>query len=341
MRYVVSASVGAVVLVAGVGLTDLRSSGPDTAKEPGVPATSETGRTAEKQPLAEWAAGLPRGAAPEVAYLAGTTVHLPRGAVTELDVADAAIVGQTVAGLIVFVEENDPKGVLAGTRFVLVQDDGTSADMQTSTSVEGAAYEALVSPDGRYFTNGDQVIDKSTGASVGEMPEAVEVLVSWTSEGIIYSARGQEYFLWRPGESPIALERFPGVFEVGTDVGLRGGQNGCLEVVRIRATGGVTALGAGCVPNLLSVSPDGTTGVTTDLRVVDVATGETSPLSETPLESLPRYSEIHWLSDNDFLLSVPAGSGSSRLVRCRSEELRCESATDVLDVGDNGSVSLP
>ncbi|HXH80133.1 hypothetical protein [Nocardioides sp.] len=340
-RYAVSAGVGAVALGAAVSMSGLRPSEPDTAKEPAVPATSGTARPAEKQALAEWAAGLPRGAAPEVAYLAGTTVHLPGGAVRDLDVADAAIVGQTVAGLIIFVEENDPQGVLAGTRFVLVQDDGTTTDMQASTAVEGAAYEAVVSPDGRYFTNGDQVIDKSTGATVGEMPEAAEVLVSWTSEGIIYSARGQEYFLWRLGEAPIALDGFPGVFDVGSDVGLRGAQNGCAEAVRIAGSGEVTTLSAGCVPDLLSVSPDGTTGVTTDLRVIDLATADASSLSDTPLHSVRRDSEIHWLDDDDLLLSVPAGNGSSRLVRCSTAALRCESATGPVQVGVNESVRLP
>lgn len=340
-RYAVSAGVGAVMLVAGVTAIGLRSPGPTTGHEPVVPATSGPARTAEQQALAEWAAALPRGAAPEVAYVAGTTVHLPGGAVTELDVADAAIIGQTVAGLIVFVEENNAQGVLSSTRFVLVQDDGAATDMQTSTAVEGAAYEAVVSPDGRYFTNGDQVIDKSTGAPVGEMPEAAEVLISWTSQGIIYSARGQQdYYLWRPGEQPIALDGFPGVFDAGTDIGVRRSGR-CAEAVRIASTGEITPVGAGCVPDLFSVSPDGTTGITTDLRVVDLATAETAPLSDTPLASLYGDAEIRWLNNDDFLLSVPAGEGSSRLVRCRTAALRCESATDPLEVGVNESVRLP
>ena len=340
-RYAVSVGVGAVALVAAVSVNGLWPPAPDTAKEPGVPATSGTARPAQKQALAEWAAALPRGASPGVAYLAGTTVHLPGGAVTELDVADAAIIGQTVAGLIVFVEENDAQGVLASTRFVLVQDDGTTADMRTSTAVEGAAYEALISPDGRYFTNGDQVIDKSSGAPVGEMPEAAEVLLSWTSKGIIYSARGQEdYYLWRPGDEPIALDGFPGFFDVGTDIGVRRSGK-CAEAVRIASTGEITPVGAGCVPGLFSVSPDGTTGITTDLRVVDLATAETAPLSDAPLESGSQFAEVRWVDNDKVILSVPAGDASSRLVRCLTAELRCESVTDPLKVGVHESVQLP
>ena len=349
-RFAICTCVGAVALVAGVSMTGLRSA-PNAGNGPDVvPATSNGGSEgpAEKQALAEWADGLPRGAAPEVAYVAGTTVYVPGGAVTELDVADAAIIGQTVAGLIVFVEETDARGVLTGTRFVLVRDDGTTVNMQTSTRIAGAAREALVSPDGLYFTNGDQVIDKSTGASVGEMPEEAEVLVSWTSEGIIYAARGQEYYLWRLGEAPILLDGLPGVYDFGTDVGMRESGNGCREVVRIEGTGEVTPAGAGCVPDLLSVSPGGTTGLTTDLQVIDIATSEASPLSDTPLADVYSYVDVHWLNDEEFLVSVPAESdvsvvppGSSRLVRCRISARSCESATGSLSVGDNGSVLLP
>ncbi len=301
---------GAAAVVVGVSVAATLTSSPGGDPAPGEstsPSADSSGSEGTSS-LTAWGDGLPRGRAPEVAYLAGTTVYLPSGAVTQLEAEDAEIVGQTVAGLIVFVEDHNADGVLTGSRFVRVHDDGTTFAMQTPTLVAGGAREALVAPEGRYFTNGHQVVDKSTGAVVAEVPDEAQVMEAWTSAGVLYTARSQQYYLWRPGEEPIAVRGNPGAYVHGTDVGLREGRSGCTEVVRIDTAGVVRQLGSDCVPDLLSISPDGSEAVTTDLRVVDVETGETTNLSETPLDHLYGFLDVDWLDNDEFLVSVPASS---------------------------------
>lgn len=352
-RFGLCAAAGAVAVVVGVSVAATLSSSPGGDPAPGVSTSPSGDSSGSDRPttssLTAWGDGLPRGRAPEIAYLAETTIYLPGAAVTPLETADAEIIGQTVAGLIVFVEDNNAAGVLTGSRFVRVHDDGTTFAMQTPTSVAGAAREALVSPDGRYFTNGHQVVDKSTGAVVAEVPDEAQIMVSWTSVGVLYTARGQQFYLWRPGQEPTAVRGFPGDYTAGTDVGLRRGGDGCTEVVRIDRAGEVSRVGAECLPDLLSVSPDGSRAVTTDLRAVEVETGETTSLSETPLDHLHGFLDVHWLGDDEFLVSVPASFDTgvtvpgdyARLVRCTITAHSCESATDAVHIGDNEGVRLP
>jgi hypothetical protein len=297
-----------------------------------------------------------RGPEPEVAFLAGTKLTLANGRSVDLraiawprglQTTDAGLVGQTVAGLVVLVEGSNDRGHPFDSRYVLVEDDGDIVDMPVSTRTAGAAQGALVSPDGRHFTNGGPVIDKATGAIVAEMPEPAAYLHAWTPMGIIYSpehgsARENPYFLWAIGSEPIRLERDPGRYGNGTDIGARGRGDGCSEIVRISATGATEPQTTACLPSMLSVSPHGTYGITTDLQVVDTTTGTTHAIAEEALREIPRYTPTYWESEDSVLIPVPSTrTDTELLVRCNMRTITCERATDPIDVGPYNHMDLP
>lgn len=345
------AVVGTVVVcggvAAGVALVAGRpGDGPPATAPTSAPTTSAPPHATQRQSVPHWAASLIRGAPPEVPYLVGTTVHLPGGIAVDLaateGASDVGIVGRTVAGLVVLIEEDKP-GEGFTSRYVLIGDDGATSDMPISSQT-GGAQGALVSPDGRYFTHGGPVIDKQTGEFVGQMPEAARVLDAWTPSGITYLARGNRYFLWRPGEAPIALDGNPGAYPDGTDIGIRASDDGCTEVVEIHPEGAVTPVSGRCFHGLLTVSPEGSRVVTADLRVLDVATGQARQLADPPLSSeIYSFEDVTWVDDTEFLLPVPVGTDGARarVVRCNTTTVRCEAATGSFDVEDYRTVELP
>lgn len=348
-----TASTGALVavLVAGAGVAALWSKNADSAAPSGPPSTGLPTTREPRIPVAAWAEQLPLGAGPTVPYIVGTTLFRPDGESIDLTVAagsgdglrvaDAAIVGQTVAGLVLLVEDVGP-GVALASRYVLVETDGDVVDMPVSTRTAGAAQEAVVSPDGRYFTNGGPVIDKQSGEVVAEMPEAAEYLHAWTPAGVLYSDHDSRFHLWDLGEAPVPVRSGnPGYFENGTDVGFRT-HDGCTQVVRLVADGDVDPINEICLPPLMTLSPTGSYGLTQDLRVVDTLTGVASRIEDQPLGEMYAHADKFWEDDHTVLMSVEGMSdGSGMLVRCDVRERSCERATDVLPAGANAWIRLP
>jgi hypothetical protein len=338
-----AAGLTALVTVAAIAGTSVVTSRLLDSANP--PPTSDNRPSQDRTPAqvspGEWAERLPRGAGPDVAFLAGTVLHLRNGKVVDLE-ADADLIGETVAGVIVLVEDTNERGVLVGSRYVLVEDDGDVVEIPVSTLTAGNAQEALVSPDGRYFTNGGPVIDESTGAIVDEMPAAADVLVSWTPAGIIYWTREDQYYLWRIGAQPTALDAWQGGdFSNQTDVGLvRRGV--CPRVVRLDRSGSVTEVGQSCLPKMFTVAPDGTRGISLDLEVVDTATGATTAMSERPLRQVLRYTHAYWEDADTVLVPIPGTEDETGiLVRCHVARPTCERATDPLPADLAGMVDLP
>jgi hypothetical protein len=336
-----SALVTAAV-VAGSSLLASRLANPE-----GPPAAGRTpgqnqpsGEGAEAISAGAWADQLPRGAEPDVAFLAGTILHLANGAAVDLE-GDAGLIGQTVAGVVVLVEGTDERGHFV-SRYVLVEDDGDVVDMPVSSLRGGSAQDELVSPDGRYFTSGGPVIDKATGDIVDEMPKEAIVLEYWTPSGITYLARGGAYYLWQLGGTPQRLDGFPGGYPNGTDIGLRRQQGGCTDVVRIDPTGRVTGVGQECLPQLFAVSPDGARGLTTTLEVVDTATGTTTRIAEQPISGIDRIGGTYWEDEDTVLIPIPGTrTDTGLLVRCDLQNFTCERATDSFPVDPGEPVQLP
>jgi hypothetical protein len=334
------AGVAASLLVVS-GLALVAAQREDGAPQPTVPSPSPTpSPTPAPETVAPvaWAAGLPFGAPPDVPYLAGTTVVLPNGRRVALgaeppaQVTGAGIIGLSVAGLVLLVEHEVAQPYSFSSRYVLVGDDGEQRDLPVSTL---GAQEAVVSPDGGYFTGGGDIIDLANLSVAGHVPERATILFSWTTHGILYSAgdygaSGTRYHLLPDGDEPRELADDPGLYVNGTDVGIQR-----CRVVRLLADGTTTPL-SGCIDGLRSVSPSGQWALTDDLRLVDVATGEQSYLAGTPVSPTPYgFDKVHW--DGEDSLLFPVGS---LLVRCTTSTATCERATRSEQL-PQGSVSLP
>ena len=107
------------------------------------------------------------------------------GAEPPAQVTGAGIIGLSVAGLVLLVEDEVAQPYSFSSRYVLVSEDGEQRDLPVSAL---GAQEAVVSPDGRYFTGGGDIIDLSDLSVSGRVPERATILYSWTAHGILYSA---------------------------------------------------------------------------------------------------------------------------------------------------------
>jgi hypothetical protein len=88
---------------------------------------------------------------------------------------------------------------------------------------------------------------------------------------------------------------------------------------------------------VLSISPNGERVFTESFEVVDVATGEATPL---PVPEFDRPLMTYWDSvvppafwedENHLVLRVPGREGSFSFVRCELSTNSCERASDQLD----------
>jgi hypothetical protein len=329
-RRVLAGSVAALavaVVTAGVAVRD-GSGAPEPAPSP--PTTTPSPHPSGTVPSGAWAGSLPRGEAPEVPYLAGTTVVLPDGTRVDTRGSGAGVVGLTVAGLVVLVGTETPEGYPFSSHYALVTAAGELRELPVSTLTADGALEAVVSPDGRYFTAGHDVLDMEDLSSVGRVPEEAEYLLSWTPAGILYAVHDGRYFLWSQESGSRPLEAYPGRFANGTDIGLKH-----CSVVRLTSAGTTTPLSS-CIEGVRSVSPAGGWALTRDLRLVEVATGRSRFLAQVPVDPRPSaYDTVWW--DGETSLLFPVGV---HLVRCDTATATCERATDGTELRD-GVLALP
>lgn len=139
--------------------------------------------------LAAWVRSLPEGEPPEAPYVVGTTLHLPGGVRVPVDGADVAIIGATPRGTMLLVE---------GTGYVWVAPDGTTSTQPRSRWA--GVQDAAVSPDGRWFARGREVVDLTDGSVVAAIPDGAAVILGWTRDGLVYDTRDGRTFVWQPGE---------------------------------------------------------------------------------------------------------------------------------------------
>ena len=325
------AAAASLVVVSGLVALGAQGQGDPPRPAPAPPTATPTPGPDEPDTVAPvaWANGLPLGAPPEVPYLAGTTVVLPDGTRVETGGSGAGVIGLTVAGLVLLVETETEHPYSFSSRYALVTDSGEVRDLPVSTLTADGAQEAVVSPDGELFTSGGEILDMRDLAVVGEVPEAADILISWTPAGIVYGV-GERSYVWSEGHEPQGLAQLPGTFANGTDVGLKG-----CHVVRL-STEGTTATLSECIDGLRAVSPSGRWALTDDLRLVDVATGASRYLAGSAVHPIPyAFDKVRW--DGDQSLMFPVGA---LLVRCDTSTVTCERATDEHELQD-GRLALP
>lgn len=323
---VAAGAAASLAVVAGLAVAMVNQN--DTQPQP-APAPPSPSVPVEPDPVDSaslWAATLPEGA-PTVPYLAGTTVVEPDGSRVEVRGTEAEMVGLTVAGplLLVGTEVQDPYSF--SSRYVVVRPTGEVKDLPVPTATCCAAEEAVVSPDGRRFTAGNDILDTTDLSVVGHVPVDAKILVAWTPVGIVYLTDGGHYMLWPEGGTPIALRSNAGVFAPGGDVAI----DMCGTIVRLAADGNISAISPNCVLGGWSVSPSGHWVITADLELVDVATLDTRSLSDRAVSPVPRSQKVWW--DGDDSVTFPAGD---YLVRCDTATASCERVA-----GPEESLSLP
>lgn len=106
------------------------------------------------------------------------------------------VVASTPRGSMLLVER---RGAAFDTDHVWIRRDG-SRTVFPDTRTYGVQ-DAAVSPDGRLFAVGGEVVRLRDGAVVAEIPERAEVLVGWTESGLRFWA-GDRRWVWQPGERP-------------------------------------------------------------------------------------------------------------------------------------------
>jgi hypothetical protein len=332
-RQAVTGTAAGLALV--VGLVAATGRGGDDGPEPAPAITTPTTTPTPTEPAAvapgAWANSLPAGAPPEVPYLAGTTVIQPDGTRVETGGTGVGVIGLTVAGLVLLVEnevEEQGQPYSFTSRYVLVTNDGEVRDLPASTLVEDSAQGAVVSPDGTRFTSGAEILDVRDLSVVGQVPDAADVLVAWLPAGILYSA-GRRSYVWPEGGKPREVAAYPGVFPNGTDVGID-------DCGVVWLTTSVSTPLSECRDDLRSVSPTGRWSLTNDLRLVEIATGDSRYLAGGPVRPVPDANDkVHW--DGDGTLLFPVGA---LLVRCDAATAMCERATDGHELKD-GRLALP
>lgn len=261
-------------------------------------------------------AALQRGAPPEVPYAVGTTLHLPGGTRVPLDGTSVEVLDATPRGTMLLVERDDPA---FDTDYVWVRPDGTRTVLPDTLS--HGVQDAVVSPDGRLFAHGGEVVDLRDGSVVAKIPRAATILTGWVQGGIVYGGRRTTY-LWRPGHEPFRLDAWTS-FPNRSDVGLVA-RHGCRKVVHVYpGTDYTEEWGTQCGrPTALTVSPGGEWLVTRDLRIVDAAQ-ETSWAPAGGPVSIPSWPGTHWESDHVVLVALGTG-----VLRCDALERTCEWALD-------------
>ncbi len=282
--------------------------------------------------LAGWVADLPDGDPPEVPYLEGMALHLPRGNAVDLPGDDAAIVGMTLKGPVVLVE--DSSGAEFVSSYLSVDAESGEYSEIPQSLTERYVQDEVSSPDGRFFTSGDAVIDMLHTDVAARLPEDAAVLLSWTGAGIQYADDSGGQWLWEPGSQPWALEEdiwFPSQLDpvdvVDPDdddaVGLVT-TGRCTEVVHVyRGSTYEERWGRRCGgPGVLTMSPEGSWLLTRDLGVVDPVQETTRPLAPDASGELHADTDAYWLSESVVLLALPQG-----VVRCDVTAQQCERAT--------------
>lgn len=329
-RLAAAGAVASLALVGGIALAVGDHDGSQPQPAPPAPSPSPSPSTddaPDSTTLGLWAASLGKGAPAEVPYLDGTSVVEPDGTRVQLDGTSVEVIGQTVAGLVVLAGTEDASGAPFDSHYVVVRPDGQVVTLLVSTLVADGAQEAVVSPDGREFTGGGDIVDMTDLSVVGRVPDEAEILVAWTPVGIVYYAEDDHYKLWRDGEQPITLSSDPGVFASGSDVAF----DECGTVTRLGADGTLTRISPHCVLGAWSVSPSGHWAITPDLQLVDVTTGAERSLADRGVSPAHRYQKVWWNGDDTVLF--PAGD---RLVRCEVETAACEQVA-----GPDKGLSLP
>lgn len=207
----------------------------------------------------------------------------------------------------------------------MVSPDGIVTRLASGTIGGARVQEAVVSPDGRRFSDG-RILDLATGEVTGTLPDEADILLAWTPAGIVYGA-GDAAFLWSPdGSAPVELAQWPASYASGTDIGL-GRRNGCPVVVQLTPEGTEPVISRHCGVAAMALSPAGTWLLTDELVAIDTATGEAHPLVDGSVSGLGQAWDAHWLAEDEVLLSVPTAT-SAVLVRCRLNTGTCERATE-------------
>lgn len=249
-------------------------------------------------------------------YTRGMTLHLPDGVRVPLAGTSVEILGATPRGTMLLVERDDPS---FDTDYVWVTPDGGKRVMPDTLS--HGVQDAVVSPDGRLFAQGGEVVDLRDGSVVAQIPRPATILIGWVEGGIAYGGRRTTY-LWKPGHEPVELDHWTW-FPNRTDVGLVQ-RHGCRSVVHVYPGADHTEVwGAQChQPPALTVSPGGEWIIDRDLRVVDTAQQKARPLAGAAVHQ-EFWTQTYWESEHVVLIALQIG-----VLRCDALERTCEWALD-------------
>ncbi|MFT4288702.1 hypothetical protein [Nocardioides sp.] len=288
-----------------------------------------------------WASRLPAGPPPEIPFLVGTSLHLPDGSALDLDLDQAGLVGTVTGGTLILAQtSSDP----LRTEYQIISPDGQARTLPAESS-DHYVQEALVSPDGTLFADGPDVIDLATGQVIASLPADANILIHWTSVGIVYGT-DQRAALWNPLTGAATdLGPYPGKFGLGSDSFVRW-RKGCSIVSTVTADG-LSEKGRLCGTRLLTASNDGNTWVSQQMDVLD--TQGTQHETRGTLSGFPPDAKIHpieetdWVSPEEFLMSMSNQNGTqSVVIRCNVDTLTCTRATHVYDLpATDRAIDLP
>lgn len=258
--------------------------------------------------LTTWVDSLTQGDRPEVPYAVGATLHLPGKVRVPLAGDEVEIVGVTRRGTMLFVE---------GDGYVWVTPDGTERPQPESRGA--GVQDAAVSPGGRWFARGHEVVDLRDGSVVADLPEDAAVITGWVRGGLTYATRDGRLFV-RPVAGPGFRLRpwmqFPGAAPVGLT-----SWHGCWSVVRVNDHDDRSRWRRVCRgPGALTVSPGAAWVVTRDLAVRTVRGRLRDHLAGVPVEPVGPVA-AYWTSRRDVLIALPGA-----VVRCDVRALTCEQA---------------
>lgn len=249
---------------------------------------------------------------PRVPYAIGTTLHLPTGPRVPVEGSEVEILDVTPRGTMLLVERDEP---VFDTDYVWVAPDGSTTVLPDTLS--HGVQDAAVSPDGRLFARGGEVVDLADGSVVAEIPDEAVVVTGWVEGGLVYDDRRGTTFLWRPGRAPFELADRT-FFPNRTDVGLVA-ERGCRAVVHVYpGTDYTEEWGTQCgQPGALTVSPGGEWIVDRRLRLVDAAQEKGRALLGEPA-TVTTWPDTYWESPHVVLVALPAG-----VLRCDALERTC------------------
>ena len=257
--------------------------------------------------LTTWVDSLSRGDRPEVPYAAGATLQLPGSVRVPLGSSEVEIVGATKRGTMLFVE---------GDGYVWVAPDGT-ATPQPERRWDGVQ-DAAVSPGGRWFARGREVVDLRDGSVVAELPEDAAVITGWVRGGLTYATSDGRLFVRPVAGRGFRLRpwvHFPGAAPVGLT-----SWHGCWSVVRVNDHDDRSRWPRVCRgPGALTVSPGAAWVVARDLAVRTVRGRLRGYLAGVPLEPVGPVA-AYWVSGRDVLIALP----DTGVVRCDVRALTCE-----------------